>query len=214
MMGFAAFALVALTGPVRSVAQAPVDAAVILGGSDSDRLFDVAVDPAGNLYAVGETFSADFPVLGGIQPTLNGTQDAFWRDGSVFFASLHRDRFYPGTGKADETGEGRGKGTTFNLPLPGTTTSASYREAFERTLDAVSAFDPQLLLVSAGFDAYRHDPIGGLGLNVEDYTWIGEKLRDLALARCQGRVVAALEGGYALDALPELSAAFVNGLGA
>ncbi len=144
----------------------------------------------------------------------NGTQDAFWRDGSVFFASLHRDRFYPGTGKADETGEGRGKGATFNLPLPSSTTSATYREAFERTLEAVSAFAPQLLLVSAGFDAYRHDPVGGLGLGVEDYTWIGEQLRDLALARCDGRVVAALEGGYALDALPDLSAAFVDGLGA
>ncbi len=143
----------------------------------------------------------------------NGTQEIFWDDGGVLFASLHRDRFYPGTGSKDETGVGKGKGATLNVPLSGSTTPARYQDAFDRVMDAVLAFRPQLLLVSAGFDAYRDDPVGGLNLAPEHYAFLGERLRAVADDACEGRVVAALEGGYALEALGELARAFVGGLG-
>lgn len=143
----------------------------------------------------------------------NGTQEIFWEDGAVLVASIHRDRFYPGTGGKDETGAGRGKGATLNVPLPGSTPPARYKDALDRVLEATLRFRPQLLLVSAGFDAYRDDPVGGLGLAPEHYAWIGERLRATADDACEGRVVAALEGGYALDALGELARAFVGGLG-
>jgi len=142
----------------------------------------------------------------------NGTQEIFWREPAVQYVSLHRDRFYPGTGHADETGEGPGKGSTLNVPLPGTTRSKAYREAFTRTLEQVHAFKPQLVLASAGFDAYRHDPIGGLGLTEADFCWIGEQLRGLADEHAAGRLIAALEGGYAVDALGGLVAAFLQGV--
>ncbi|MCW8137789.1 MAG: hypothetical protein KIT58_02695 [Planctomycetota bacterium] len=87
------------------------------------------------------------------------------------------------------------------------------QDALDRVLEATLRFGPQLLLVSAGFDAYRDDPVGGLGLAPEHYAWIGERLRATADDACEGRVVAALEGGYALDALGDLARAFVGGLG-
>lgn len=142
----------------------------------------------------------------------NGTQEMFWEDGAVLFTSLHRDRFYPGTGGKDETGAGQGRGTTLNVPLAGSTSPARYQDAFARVMDAVVSFRPQLLLVSAGFDGYRDDPVGGLNLAPEHYAAMGERLRAVADDACQGRVVAALEGGYALEALGELARAFVSGL--
>lgn len=169
----------------------------------------VAAAHARAVHGLDRVAIVDFDVHHG-----NGTQEMFWEDGGVFFASLHRARFYPGTGHADETGVGKGKGTTLNVPLPGNTSPARYQDAFERVMEAVLRFRPQLLLVSAGFDAYRDDPVGGLNLAPEHYARMGERLRAVADDACEGRVVAALEGGYALDALGDLARAFVGGLGA
>ena len=144
----------------------------------------------------------------------NGTQDIFWRDGRVLYVSLHRAPFYPGTGRADETGEGAGAGATLNLPLPSRCTGARWREAFDRALEAVTRFAPGIVLASAGFDAYARDPIGGLGLEAEDFRWIGERLRAVADDVAGGRLVSALEGGYAVEALPGLVSAFVEGVAA
>lgn len=142
----------------------------------------------------------------------NGTQEIFWKDGRVLYVSLHRFPFYPGTGSADETGEGKGKGAIANFPLKAGSGSARYRQAFEKAMDRCRAFKPELVIASAGFDAYAHDPIGGLGLAAEDYDWIGEQLRAVADEHARGRLVSALEGGYAIDALPELVSAYVTGV--
>jgi acetoin utilization deacetylase AcuC-like enzyme len=142
----------------------------------------------------------------------NGTQEIFWRDPRVLYVSLHRYPFYPGTGAADETGEGKGKGTTANFPLRAGCGSARYREAFERAVEVVRAYEPELVLASAGFDAYARDPIGGLGLEAQDFRWIGGSLRKLADEVARGRLVSALEGGYAVEALPELVSAYVTGV--
>ncbi len=167
----------------------------------------VAAARARAVHGVERVAVLDFDVHHG-----NGTQEAFWRDGSVFFTSLHRDRFYPGSGHADETGEGPGRGTTLNLPLPGATKPAAYLEALARACEAVVAFRPGVLLVSAGFDAYRRDPVGGLGLSAEHYAAIGAALRQAADASAGGRLLAVLEGGYALEALGGLVRAFVAGV--
>jgi acetoin utilization deacetylase AcuC-like enzyme len=142
----------------------------------------------------------------------NGTQEIFWQDPSVYFVSLHRDRFYPGTGDAGETGEGKGKGANLNLPLGASTQPVAYLDAFRAALDGVASFKPEFLLVSAGFDAYVHDPIGGLNLELEHFQTIGAELRGLADDLCGGRLVSTLEGGYAIDALGDLAAAYSSGL--
>jgi acetoin utilization deacetylase AcuC-like enzyme len=170
---------------------------------------NVAVAAARAVEALGVERVAvlDFDVHHG-----NGTQEIFWRDPRVLYVSLHRAPFYPGTGGADETGEGPGAGATLNFPLRAPCGGARYRETFARAIEAIVAKRPELVIVSAGFDAYARDPIGGLGLEPDDYRWIGEQVRAAAEATAAGRVVAALEGGYAIDALPELVTAFVEGL--
>ena len=142
----------------------------------------------------------------------NGTQEAFYADPAVFYASLHHGRAFPGTGRADETGAGAGLGTTLNLPLAWQLRPADYQAAFGQVLERVVAFRPDLLLVSAGFDAYVDDPLGGLGLEAEHFQWIGARLREAADAACGGRVVSVLEGGYALEALGEVAGAYGRGL--
>lgn len=168
----------------------------------------VAAARARAVHGLDRVAIIDFDVHHG-----NGTQEMFWEDGAVLFASLHRERFYPGTGTKDETGRGAGLGATINVPLAASTPPSKYKDAFDRVMDVTLAFRPQLLLVSAGFDAYHDDPVGGLGLSSEHYRWLGERLRSVADDACEGRVVAALEGGYALDALGDLANAFVSGLG-
>lgn len=127
----------------------------------------------------------------------NGTQDAFYADGSVFFLSLHQAPHYPGTGAALETGEGDGVGATLNVPLPAGTTAAAYRSAFEGALDDVSErFDPDFVLISAGFDCLAGDPLGGFLLEPDDMHWMTRRVLEGPAARCAGRAVALLEGGY------------------
>jgi len=127
----------------------------------------------------------------------NGTQDAFYHDPSVFFLSLHQWPHYPGTGGADETGAGAGEGTTLNVPVAAGTPAREYRARFVEALDRATAdFEPDFLLVSAGFDCMAGDPLGGLLLEPDDLYALTRHVTDLADRCCDGRVVALLEGGY------------------
>jgi acetoin utilization deacetylase AcuC-like enzyme len=136
----------------------------------------------------------------------NGTQDVFYADPRVLFFSIHRFGmgFYPGSGDADETGEGKGLGYTLNMPIRYGTSRKDYQAAFRNALEkAADKIKPQLVLVSAGFDAHARDPIGSLGLEVEDFVWLTRQVRDVARTYCEGRMVSCLEGGYNLEVLAE-----------
>ncbi|MGN2254475.1 histone deacetylase family protein [Frateuria sp. GZRe12] len=147
---------------------------------------------------------ADFDVHHG-----NGTQDIFARDSRVLFVSSHQSPLYPGTGGADETGVGN----LINVPLPPQTGSRAFRQTWkERLLPRLNAFRPQLLLVSAGFDAHRADPLAQLQLDANDYAWLTAQLVDIARLHAGGRVVSTLEGGYDLDALATSATAHVAAL--
>ncbi len=127
----------------------------------------------------------------------NGTQDAFWTDPQVGFLSIHRWPFYPGSGRDDETGSGPGLGTIFNLPTEMGTSRSAYLDHFRAGLEELAErMKPQLILISAGFDAHRDDPVGSLGLEVEDFEVLSNLVLDLAEDCCGGRVVSVLEGGY------------------
>jgi acetoin utilization deacetylase AcuC-like enzyme len=134
----------------------------------------------------------------------NGTQDIFYEDGQVHFLSVHRYPFYPGTGAADETGAGKGLGAIHNVPLKFGSSRAKFRDAFRSALEKQAEHcKPDLVLISAGFDAHTDDPIGSLGLESEDFATLTQNVIDVASVHCQGRVVSLLEGGYDLDALAE-----------
>ena len=127
----------------------------------------------------------------------NGTQDIFWEDGRVGVFSIHRYPFYPGTGAADEIGAGSGLGTKLNVPIAFGTTRTQYLQQFNRGLECLAAkIQPQLIIVSAGFDAHRLDPVGSLGLESEDFGAMTRSVLDVAKMYSAGRVVSALEGGY------------------
>jgi len=145
----------------------------------------------------------------------NGTQEAFYEDPRVLFVSFHRFPFYPGTGRREETGAGPGKGYTVNVPLPGKTSAARYLSLWDEVLEEkVKPFRPEILLVSAGFDNYSRDPVGGLNFEPPDFRDIGRLVLRLADANCGGKVAGVLEGGYDLDALPRCLEAYLQGLGA
>ncbi len=130
----------------------------------------------------------------------NGTQDIFWREPRVMYASSHEDALYPGSGQRDETG----LGNIVNMPLVTGSGAATFRAAWEiRGLPALEAFQPQLLLISAGFDGHRLDPLADLNLDGADYAWLTARLVELAERHCGGRIVSCLEGGYSLAALSE-----------
>ena len=133
----------------------------------------------------------------------NGTQDLFWEDGQVAFFSSHRFPFYPGTGKADETGSRAGLGWTRNLPVPGTINRDQFMKQFADSLTTFAdAIKPQLILLSAGFDAHVDDPVGGLCLTEPDFSELTQCVSDIAKTHCQGRIVSLLEGGYHLQHMP------------
>ena len=132
----------------------------------------------------------------------NGTQDIFYDDPSVFFFSTHQSPWYPGTGAADETGRGRGLGTTLNVPVPSMTGRERIYGAIEsRLLPALHTFRPDLLLISAGFDSRIGDPLGELRLTDRDFADMTTLLLEFADGACDGRVVSVLEGGYNLEGL-------------
>jgi acetoin utilization deacetylase AcuC-like enzyme len=136
----------------------------------------------------------------------NGTQDIFYEAPDVLFLSIHRygQGFYPGTGAADETGAGKGLGHILNVPIRFGTSRKDYLGAYRNALEkAADRIKPELVLVSAGFDAHARDPIGSLGLEAEDFTTLTKAVLDVAKAHAKGRLVSCLEGGYNLDALAE-----------
>lgn len=127
----------------------------------------------------------------------NGTQDLFWEQERVGFLSIHRYPFYPGSGAADETGGGAGLGATLNLPIAMGTTRHDYHAAFESALERfANKIKPQLVIVSAGFDAHAQDPVGSLGLESEDFVRLTEAVQAVAREHCAGKLVSVLEGGY------------------
>jgi acetoin utilization deacetylase AcuC-like enzyme len=136
----------------------------------------------------------------------NGTQDIFYEDPEVMFFSIHRFGmgFYPGTGDANETGKGKGLGYTLNVPVKFGTPRKDYQGKFRNALEkAADKIKPELVLVSAGFDAHAKDPIGSLGLEAEDFVTLTKEVLEVAKTHAKGRLVSCLEGGYNLDALAE-----------
>lgn len=138
----------------------------------------------------------------------NGTQDLLWDDRRAVFISTHQRPLYPGTGG---TGERGAHGQIVNVPLPPGTDSAAYRAAFEAmVIPSVRAARPDLILVSAGFDAHMADPLAQMNLGTDDFAWIAERLCDLADTFCAGRLVSVLEGGYDLTALADSVSAYLR----
>ncbi len=139
----------------------------------------------------------------------NGTQDIFYDDPTVLFASSHQMPLYPGSGALAETGVGN----IFNAPLANGDDGSKFKEAFrERILPAVENFAPDLIMISAGFDAHFRDPLAGLNLVADDFDWATGKLMEIADNCCENRVVSLLEGGYDLQGLAESASAHVNRL--
>ncbi|MEM1011319.1 MAG: histone deacetylase [Planctomycetota bacterium] len=146
----------------------------------------------------------------------NGTQAVFWRDPSVLTVSLHGhpDHLWPHTGSADEIGEGTGEGACLNVPLMPGCSDDDYRKALvENVLPQVRAFQPEALVVCAGFDAHEDDPLANLALTTPFFDEIGRLLASLAHQACEGRIVMTSEGGYDLKALTNGMNAFLKGLG-
>lgn len=140
----------------------------------------------------------------------NGTQHMFENDADLFYASSHEWPLYPGTGASDETGR---FGNIVNAPLPSGSEGLAFRRAFEaKILPALDAFAPELVMISAGFDAHEEDPLASLRLHESDFAWVTRALMDVANRHAKGRVVSALEGGYDLDALGRSAAAHVEAL--
>jgi acetoin utilization deacetylase AcuC-like enzyme len=140
----------------------------------------------------------------------NGTQVMFEEDEDLFFASSHQMPLYPGTGRPQERGRAH---NILNAPLDPGAGSHEFRQAWDNAiLPALDAFRPDFVLISAGFDAHRRDPLANLNLTEADYTWATEKVCQVARARCAGRVVSTLEGGYDLKALADSSVAHVKAL--
>ena len=132
----------------------------------------------------------------------NGTQHTFYNDPSVLFFSTHQSPHYPGTGRATEQGEGKGLGLTVNVPMSPGEGDDAYREVFETILvPAADAFKPEFVIISAGFDAHRDDPLAGMALTEEGYEALSRIVLGVARRHCHGRVLSCLEGGYNLTAL-------------
>jgi acetoin utilization deacetylase AcuC-like enzyme len=132
----------------------------------------------------------------------NGTQHTFYDDPTVLFFSTHQFPHYPGTGKATETGEGKGKGLTINVPLSGGQGDDEYREIFQKVLvPAAETFQPECIVISAGFDAHRDDPLASMALTEQGYAAMTAIVSKIAKRFAGGRIVSCLEGGYHLKAL-------------
>ena len=153
----------------------------------------IAAHYAREIYDAERVAVVDFDVHHG-----NGTQDIFWSDPDLFYGSTHQMPLYPGTGAVQETGVGN----IFNAPLRAGDGSAQFREAMTSViLPALDVFTPDLVLISAGFDAHHRDPLGSLQLTEEDFAWVTLKLMEAAEIHCGGRIVSVLEGGYDLQGL-------------
>ena len=165
----------------------------------------IAAAYACDAYQLERVALVDFDVHHG-----NGTQAAFYNRPELFYASSHQSPFYPGTGAQSETGVDH---NIVNVPLPRGCDSAQFRSRIDtEMLPAIRRFRPQLMIISAGFDAHRLDPLAGLNLEDEDFHWITAQLMRIADASCDGRIVSILEGGYSLDGLASGTAAHLRAL--
>ena len=143
----------------------------------------------------------------------NGTQDIFYEDGSVLFVSTHQSPLYPFTGHAEETGSGKGKGSTLNLPFPARTGIETIGAAFtDRILPALDRFKPEVIFISAGFDSRIDDPLGQFRLTDADFISLTRHLLEAARTHCEGRLISVLEGGYNLGGLAKAVTAHVGEL--
>ena len=141
----------------------------------------------------------------------NGTQNMFYDDPRVLYVSSHAYPFYPGTGGLDEVGEGRGEGFTVNLPLPGTMGDAEYARIYREIVEpVVRAFDPELVMVSVGFDPHRDDPLAGMAVTERGFAQIAASCLDGASGAAKGRAIFVLEGGYDLDGIAASTAAVMR----
>ena len=165
----------------------------------------IAARYAQRKYGIARAAVVDFDVHHG-----NGTQDIFWADKSVMYCSTHQMPLFPGTGAAGERGE---HDTIVNAPLASEDGGMQFRSAFEnRILPHLKKFAPELIIISAGFDAHYRDPLASLNLKAEDFGWVTQKLMDIADSSAGGRIVSVLEGGYDLQGLSESVAAHVTAL--
>ena len=165
----------------------------------------IAARHAQRKYGIGRAAIVDFDVHHG-----NGTQDIFWHDPTVMYCSTHQMPLFPGTGASGERGE---HDTIVNAPMASEDGSAKFRAAFENLiLPQLQKFSPELIIISAGFDAHYRDPLANINLDAEDFGWVTRKLMDAAYSSAGGRVVSVLEGGYDLQGLKESVAAHVTAL--
>jgi acetoin utilization deacetylase AcuC-like enzyme len=170
----------------------------------------IAAEEALARFDVNKILIVDFDVHHG-----NGTQEVFYKSSRVGFLSIHRYPFYPGTGAKDETGSGDGLGSTRNIPLPYGTTRSQYHAAFRASLETLAdRIRPELLLISAGFDAHAEDPVGDLGLEVEDFDTLTNAVVEVAETHSGGRIVSVLEGGYNIPILAGSVEIHLHALGA
>jgi acetoin utilization deacetylase AcuC-like enzyme len=162
----------------------------------------IAARYAQKKYGIGKILIVDWDVHHG-----NGTQDVFYEDETVFFFSTHQSPWYPGTGEREETGKGKGLGSTLNRPCPaGSGRDKIVENAFGQDLITVmNKFRPELILVSAGFDSRIGDPLGQLRLTDKDFTSLTGIVLDFAKEYANGKIVSVLEGGYDLDGLGKAS---------
>ncbi|MBI3111663.1 MAG: histone deacetylase [Ignavibacteriales bacterium] len=148
-------------------------------------------------HGIGRVAIVDWDVHHG-----NGTQEVFYEDDSVFYISLHQFPLWPGTGAKNERGRGKGEGFTLNCPMEPGSGEKEYLEAFQtEILPALDKFRPELLMISAGFDAHRDDPLANINLSEGSFGTMTKLLREVAERHCDGRIVSVLEGGYHLNAL-------------
>ncbi|MCA3717750.1 MAG: histone deacetylase family protein, partial [Brevundimonas sp.] len=212
----------------RLAAGAVIDAVNAVAGGETARAF-AAVRPPGHHAepdrAMGFCLFSSVAVAARVAQSLgmprvavvdfdvhhgNGTQAAFESDPSLFFASIHQMPLYPGTGAAHETGVGN----VVNAPVEPHAARESWRATFAGGLmPALDAFAPDLILISAGFDAHRRDPLAHQSLEAEDFAWATRAVLEVARRRCGGKVVSSLEGGYDLEGLGRSAAAHVRALG-
>jgi acetoin utilization deacetylase AcuC-like enzyme len=132
----------------------------------------------------------------------NGTQDIFYEDESVLYISLHQYPYYPGTGSREERGRGKGLDATLNCPMSAGRGDAEYRDAFEREIvPCLDKFHPEFIILSAGFDAHRDDPLANINLTEESFVHFTRLMKSAADRLCGGKILSVLEGGYNLEAL-------------
>ncbi len=157
----------------------------------------IAARHAQQKYQVGRVAIVDWDVHHG-----NGTQDIFYEDPSVLYISTHQYPLYPGTGARSENGSGRGKGFTLNCPMRAGSGEEEYVTAFQKEiLPVLEAFSPELIIISAGFDAHRDDPLANINLTEASFAKLTSMIMEMADKHCGGKIVSVLEGGYNLNAL-------------